>query len=64
MDPCVFMFLACLSYVASSAPCSLVITCWEQADLLALLCVVFSCGFVTFPISCPGSGVGLECIYS
>ena len=27
----------------------LVITCWEGADLLALLCVMFSCVFVTFP---------------
>ena len=26
-----------------SVSCSLVITCWESADLLALLCVVFSC---------------------
>ena len=24
------------------------ITCWERADLLALLCVMFSCVFVTF----------------
>ena len=28
---------------------SLVITCWKRADLLALLYVMFSCGFVTFP---------------
>ena len=27
---------------------SLVITCWERADLLALLCVMVSCAFVTF----------------
>ena len=25
------------------------ITCWERADLLALLCVMFSCVFVTIP---------------
>ena len=31
-----------------SVPCSLVITCWERAGLLALLCVMFSCVFVTF----------------
>ena len=37
----------------------LVITCWERADLLALLCVIFSC-----PIWCPGSGVVLDCINS
>ena len=31
--------------------CSLVVTCWERADLLALSCVMFSCVIVTFPIS-------------
>ena len=30
------------------------ITCWEKADLLDLLCVVFSCVFVTFPYGFPG----------
>ena len=24
-----------------SVPCSLVVTCWERADLLAVVCVVF-----------------------
>ena len=28
---------------------SLVVTCWERADLLALFYVLFSCVFVTFP---------------
>ena len=32
-----------------SVPCSLAVICWERADLLALLCVMFSCVFVTFP---------------
>ena len=32
-----------------SVPCSLVVTCWERAYLLALLYVMFSCVFVTFP---------------
>ena len=32
-----------------SVRCSLVVTCWERADLLALLCVMFYCDFVTFP---------------
>ena len=48
-----FMFHACLSYGVLSVPCSLVITCWERANLLALLCVVFSCVFVTFPYRVP-----------
>ena len=34
-------------YAVLSVPCRFVIPCW--ADLLALLCVVFSCVFVTFP---------------
>ena len=32
-----------------SDPCSLVVTCLERADLMALLCVMFPCVFVTFP---------------
>ena len=35
----IFVMLSCLSALWS----------WERADLLALLCVVFSCIFVTFP---------------
>ena len=42
------MFLVCLHYAVFSVPCSLVITYWEMADLLALLCVMFSCVLVTF----------------
>ena len=36
-----------------SVPCSIVITYWERAALLALLCVVFACVFVTFPHDVP-----------
>ena len=32
-----------------SVYCSLVVTCWERADLFALLFVTFSCAFLTFP---------------
>ena len=42
-----FMFLVC--HVFLSGHSSLVITCWERADFLALLCVMFYCDFVTFP---------------
>ena len=38
-----FIFHVFLCYAILSVPCSLVITCWEMGDLLALLCVVFSC---------------------
>ena len=32
-----------------SVHCCLVVTCWERANLMALLGVMFSCVFVTFP---------------
>ena len=41
-----FMFRVC--HVVLSVHCCLVATCWERADLLALVCDVY-CGFVTFP---------------
>ena len=39
----------CVCHVFLSIHCSLVVTCWERADLLALLYVKFYCVFVTFP---------------
>ena len=36
-----FVFHVC--HAVSSVPCSLVVTCWEISDLLALLYVIFSC---------------------
>ena len=44
-----YMFHVCLCYAILSVPCSLLITCWQRADLSPLLCVVFSCVFVSFP---------------
>ena len=44
---CCLCFSICLYYAVVSVPCSLVNTCWERADLLALLRVMFSYGFVT-----------------
>ena len=39
----------CLSFPSvMSVSCSLVVTCSERADLLALLYVMFHCAFVTF----------------
>ena len=46
------MFLFCLVFVMSlcgSVYMCFVVTCWERADLLALVCGVF-CEFVTFPL--------------
>ena len=42
-----FMFRVC--HAILSVHCSLVVTGWEKADLLALLYVMFNCVFVTFP---------------
>ena len=41
MDPLSHVFLIRLSYRLSVA-CSLVVSCWERADLLAVLYVMFS----------------------
>ena len=43
---CVFMF--CVSHAFASVHCCLVDTCWERADLLALVGDVY-CIFVTIP---------------
>ena len=42
--------LSCVCYVlCTSVYLCFVVTCWERADLLALVCGVF-CEFVTFPL--------------
>ena len=42
--------LSCVCYVLCTSVCMcFVVTCWERADLLALVCGVF-CEFVTFPL--------------
>ena len=46
------MFLFCLVFAMSlctSVYMCFVVTCWEMADLLALVCGVY-CEFVTFPL--------------
>ena len=46
------MFLFCLVFAMSlcaSVYVCFVVTCWERADLLALVCSVY-CEFVTFPL--------------
>ena len=40
------MFRVCHAFLP--VHCSLVVTCWERANLLALLYVMFSCVFATF----------------
>ena len=41
------MFRVC--HAVLSVHCSLVVTCWERANLLALFCVMFSCVSAAFP---------------
>ena len=62
MDPFSFLFSVC--YPVLSVHCSFVVTCWEGANLLATLFVMFSCVFATFLMWYPGSGVVHACIDS
>ena len=55
---CLYLF-----YAAVSGSCSLVITCLERDDFLAILCAVVSCVFVTFP-SRSWSIMAFDCIDS
>ena len=45
-----FLFCVCVAYNVLSLPCSLVVTYLERVDFLALLYVMFSCVFVSFPL--------------
>ena len=47
-----FVFRVC--HVFLYVGCSLVVTCWESADLLAILFVMFHYDFVTFPCGVQG----------
>ena len=42
------LFMSCVCHAFASVHCCLVVTWWERADLLALVCDVYY-GFVTFP---------------
>ena len=50
----VFVICVCLCHTVLSISYSFVVTCWEKADLLALLYMMFSCVFVTFPYGVSG----------
>ena len=49
VDLLCFCFDLCLLCLCASVYMCFVVTCWERADLLALVCGVF-CEFVTFPL--------------
>ena len=42
------LFMSRVCHTFASVHCCLVVTCWEMADLLALVCDAY-CIFVTFP---------------
>ena len=48
------MFHVCLYFTVLSVPYSFVINIWERADILALMCVMFPCGFVIFSYAVSG----------
>ena len=56
-------FVSCASHAFASVHCCRVVTCWERADLLALVSDVFLY-FCYFPMWYPGSGVVLDYILS
>ena len=56
VDPFCYLCFVFVCNTVLSVPCSLVVTCWVRADLLALLYVMFSCVFVT-----SGSGLVFDC---
>ena len=47
MDP--FCYSCFVVVMPSTVHCSFVVTCWEMANLLVLVYVMFSCVFVTYP---------------
>ena len=55
-------FVSCVSHAFAFVHCCLVVTCWERADLLALVgdfcCILLLSHVVS------GSGVVLDCIVS
>ena len=46
---CFFCLVFAMPLCASVYMC-IVVTCWERADLLALVCGVLNCELVTFPL--------------
>ena len=57
-------FLRLVFIFVMSVSCSLVVNCWERADLLAHLYLTFYFVFCPFPIWCPWSDVVPDCIDS
>ena len=59
-----FLFCVCLCYIVLSVSFSLVVTCCENADFLALIYLMVFLYICHFPMQYPGSGVVLDCVDS
>ena len=57
------LFMSCVFHALASVLCCHVVTCYERADLLALVCDNSLC-FCHFPVWFPWSSVVLYCIDS
>ena len=57
------LVMSCVCNAFASVHCCLVVTCWERADLFALVCDVLLCLY-HFTMWYPGSGVVLDFIDS
>ena len=57
------LFMSCVGHAFASVHCYVVVTCWERAVLLALVCDAKLC-FCHFPMWYLGSVVVLDCIDS
>ena len=57
------LFIVFCDHAFTYVHCYLVVTCWERADLFALVCGV-EMSFCHFPMWYPGSGVVLDWIDS
>ena len=55
-----FFFVSCVSHAFASVNCCLVVICWERADLLLVMLIVFF--LLSHVVS--WSGVVLDCIVS
>ena len=55
--------MSCVCHAFASVHCCLVVTCWERAELLSLVCDFLKV-FCYFPLWYPESGVVLDCIDS
>ena len=57
------LFVSCVCHAFESVYCCLVVTCWERADLFALICDV-KLSFCHFPMWYLGTGDVVDCIDS